>query len=759
MTAFGKSQSVPRREDTRLLTGAGRFMDDSTPKDALHAVFLRAPVAHGRILSLDLSAAQNAPGVHAVLDTDALHAAGLTQPMQASLRTNRDGSTGANPPRPLLARDRVTFVGEAVAMVVADTPAQARDALELIELDIAPLPPHLDLAPGGPEIHPQAPDNIAYDWAVGDESAVQAAFEQATHRIAITVDQPRLLAASMEPRGAYAEWDGTRLHFCFGGQGVWVMKERLAKMLGLAPQDVRVTTPDVGGGFGMKGMPYPEYFVIAHAAKALGRPVRWVPDRSDAIVSDNAGRDLRSHAELALDADGRILGYRVENWSNLGAWNSEFAQGIQSQLFSMVATGAYDIPAAFIHSRGIYTNTTQVDAYRGAGRPEAITVLERLMDKAARKLGLCPFALRARNFIAPDAFPHATVAGDRIHEGEFARLLEEAREHADVAGFPARRAQSKARGRKRGLGLCYYIESIMGNPVEDAEIAFNDDGTVSLMIGTQSNGQGHETVFAQFLSDRTGIPLDAIHVVQGDSDRIAKGGGTGGSRSVTVQTNATLATVGQMVAAFTDFLKPELGDDVGFDDGSFRAPGSNRTLTLIEAADLARSQGRADLLQHAGSAKLDARSYPNGAHLAEVELDPETGALQVLNYTAVDDFGNLLNPQLVQGQVHGGIAQGLGQAICEQVVFDDQGQPLTGSFMDYPMPRASDMPPIRFHSVPVPAKGNPLGLKGCGEAGTVGAIAAIVNAVQDALGPEAGTDVQMPLTPERIWRLCQTASA
>ena len=751
MQAFGKSQSVHRIEDRRLLTGQGRFLDDIAPRDALHAVFLRAPIAHGRITALDLSDARAAPGVHAVFDAAALAQAGLAPAMEASLRTNRDGSQGANPPRPLLAGDRVCFVGQPVAMVVADTAAQARDAAEMIDLDLDPLPVHLALEPGGPQIHPEAPENIAYDWAIGDEQAVEAAFARAARRVAITVEQPRLLAASMEPRGACAEWDGQRLHLCFSGQGVWTMKERLARMLHLAPADVRVTIPDVGGGFGMKAMPHPEYFVVAHAARALGRAVRWASDRSEAILSDNSARDLRSDAELALDENYRILAYRVRNWSNLGAFNSEFAQGIQSGLFSMVATGAYAIPAAMVHSRGIYTNTTQVDAYRGAGRPEAITVLERLMDKAARQLGLCPFDLRRRNFIAPDAFPHDTLAQDRIMDGEFARVLERGRAEADVAGFPARRAESEARGLRRGLGLCFYIESILGNPTEGAAVEFHADGTLTLFVGTQSNGQGHETVFAQFLADQTGVPLDAIRVVQGDSDRIARGGGTGGSRSVTVQTTATVAMVGQMTEAFAAFLAPELGADVAFEGGTFRAAGSNRTLTLIEAAALARAEGRDDLLRHQASATLEARSYPNGAHLAEVEIDPETGALRLERYTAVDDFGNLLHPRLVEGQVHGGIVQGFGQALSERVVFDPDGQPLTGSFMDYALPRASDLPFLRFVSEPVPTATNPLGVKGCGEAGTVGSIAALVNAVQDALGD--GADVQMPLTPQRIWEL------
>lgn len=760
MGIFGTNQKGGRLEDQRFLTGAGRYTDDIAPADALHAVFLRAPLAHGRITSLDLGAARAAPGVHAVLDASSLRDTGLARGMSATTVTNTDGTKATLPPRPLMADGHVRFTGEAVAMIVADTALQARDAAERIVLDIEPLPVALALEPNAATIHPEAPQNVGFDWALGDPQGADRAFADAAHVVRMTVTQNRVFPASMEPRAAFAEWDGNRLHLAFSGQGVWGMKQQLAEMLALPEDAVRVTNPDVGGGFGMKGMAYPEYFVIAHAARELGHPVRWQSDRSEAALSDNAGRDLVTDAALAFDADHRILAYRVDTRANLGAYSSEFAQPIQSELFAKVLTGAYDITCIDQRARGIYTNTAPVDAYRGAGRPESITVLERIMDHAARELGTDPLALRLRNFIAPEKLPYRSASGELYDTGDFARVLERARKVADIDGFSARRAGSEGRGQLRGLGLAYYIESILGSPWEGAEVHFLADGTVAFHVGTQSNGQGHETVYTRFLAAQTGLPESAIRIVQGDSDAIAQGGGTGGSRSVTVQATATLALVEQMIPAFNAFLADALDvPQVEFADGTFRADGSNRTVTLLEAAELARAQGRDDLLRHATRAKLPGRSYPNGAHLAEVEIDPETGAVALLRYTAVDDFGVLMNPTLAAGQVHGGVAQGYGQAVCENVAFDADGQLLTGSFMDYAMPRAGDLPFFDFYSEPVPSTANPLGMKGCGEAGTVGALAAISNAVRDALAPLGVAHVDMPFTPNRVWGWINAARA
>ncbi|WP_323037826.1 xanthine dehydrogenase family protein molybdopterin-binding subunit [Pararhodobacter sp.] len=752
MRAFGQSQGVKRHEDLRFLTGAGRYIADELPENALHAVFLRAPVAHATLTGLDIAEAQEMPGVVGIFTAEHLTAAQVTTPMWSVPARDQRGKKGATPNRFALADATIRYVGEPMALIVAETRAQALDAAEAIVMDYDELPPSMDLAVGGPSLHADAPGNLAYDWMLGDEEAVTAAFAKAAHVTTLTVRQNRVAVASLEPRAAYAEWDGKRLHFAFNSQGVWHAKRELARTLNLAEDDVRVTTPDVGGGFGMKSMNYPEHFAVAHAARALNRPVGWVSDRGEAMQSDTAARDLTSTAELAFDADNRLLAYRVNTLSNLGAYNSQFAQQIQSELFSKVLTGVYDIPCALLHVKGIYTNTTPVDAYRGAGRPEAITLLERTMDMAARELGVSPFDLRTRNFIPPASFPYTTPSKVTYDVGDFARVQTRAQELGDVAGFAARKAQSAAKGLLRGLGYAYYIESILGEDEEGAGIDFSEDGRVTLLVGTQSNGQGHETVYTQYLADLTGLPFDAIDVVQGDSDRIARGGGTGGSRSVTVQTFATHATAAQMVADFATFLEAEIdAAPFVFEDGIFSAPGSNQRLTLLEAADLARARRRTDLLTHHKRAKLPARSFPNGAHLCEIEIDPETGALTLDRYLAVDDFGTLLHPTLAEGQVHGGVAQGYGQAVIEDTVYDADGQLLTGSFMDYAMPRASDVPMVRFFSEPTPSKNNPIGMKGCGEAGTVGSLAAISNAALDALWDRGVRHIDMPLTPQRIW--------
>ncbi|SNR26265.1 xanthine dehydrogenase family protein molybdopterin-binding subunit [Puniceibacterium sediminis] len=758
MDKFGKSQPVKRVEDTRFLTGHGQYVDDIAPEGALHGYVLRSPVAHAEITKLDVSEARSAEGVHLVLTAQDLLDAGVRLGMGATLAKNQDGSMGAAPERPLLARGRVRFVGEPIAMIFAETLQQARDAAELIEFDYDDLPVHVALEVGGEAIHPEAPENKAFDWALGDKAATDQAFASAARTVSLEVADNRIIVNSMEPRGCFTEWDGTRLHLAFGGQGVWGLKQNLVDLLGLAPENVRVTNPDVGGGFGMKGMPYPEYFVCAQAARALGRPVRWMSERGEAMLSDNAGRDLVTLAELAFDADNRITGYRLQTVSNLGAYNSNFAQMIQTQLFSRVLPGVYDIPVMFIQVDGIYTNTTQVDAYRGAGRPEAIYVLERIMDRAARELGIDPWELRKINFIRPDQFPFKTIVGETYDVGEFARVLERAAATADRAGYDARKAASAKAGKLRGQGLCYYIESILGSPTENVQVTFEEDGSAVIFVGTQSNGQGHETVYAQFLADQTGIPADRIRVVQGDSDLIAQGGGTGGSRSVTVQTNVTLTAVAQIVEKFSAFLSEEMGvpaSEISFDDERFRAEGSNLTPTMLDVAEMARVAGRDDLLSHKATAQLPARSYPNGAHIAEVEIDPETGAVTVERYTVVDDFGNLINPMLAEGQVHGGVVQGIGQALQERVVYDETGQLLSASFMDYAMPRADNVPMIGFTTEAVPSTANPMGMKGCGEAGTVGALAAVSNAVQDALWERGVRQADMPFTPQRVWELLQ----
>jgi carbon-monoxide dehydrogenase large subunit len=760
MEKFGKSQSVSRKEDIRFLTGEGRYVDDLIPAGALHAFVFRSPVAHAELTNFDLEVAREANGVHLVLGYDDIIAAGVKTGLDSTVVDNLDGSKGAAPSRPMLANKRVRFVGEAIAFIVAGTPAQARDAAELIECDYDELPVHLAIAPGGKTIHPEAPNNLAFDWGMGDAKATQTAFDQATHRIALEVVDNRIIVNSIEPRGCYAEWNDNRIHVCVNGQGVWGAKTSIAKALNLNEGQVRVTNPDVGGGFGMKAMMYPETYLCAHAAMLLSRPVHWMSERTEAMLSDNAGRDLVSLAELAFDKEYKITAYRVSTVCNLGAYNSQFAQPIQSELFSKVLMGTYDVQTSWLNVKGVYTNTTQVDAYRGAGRPEAIYVLERAMDRAARELGIDPWDLRRRNFIAPSAFPYKTTTGETYDVGDFVRVLARAEQTSDMAGLALRKVKSAKQGKLRGHGLCYYIESILGDPSEGAKVIFKADGTVDILVGTQSNGQGHETVFAQFLSDQTGIPVGLVRVVQGDSDLIAKGGGTGGSRSATTQNNATLVMVGVMIEAFQIYLSEKLEvalEDIEFDDEAFRISGSNLSPSLLECAEMAQSDGRVDLLVHEAQAELDGRSYPNGAHVAEVEIDPETGEVTLDRYSVVDDFGNLFNPMLVEGQVHGGVVQGIGQAISEHVVYDENGQLLTASFMDYGIPRAKDIPFMSFVTEAVPSTANPMGVKGCGEAGTVGALAAVANAVQDAVWERGVRQVDMPFTPLKVWEMLQAS--
>jgi len=756
MEKFGKSQPVKRTEDVRFLTGEGRYVDDIAPANALQSFVFRAPVAHAVITELDVTDAKAADGVHAVYTAGDLEAAGLNIAMRGTTVKNRDGSDGAAPMRPVLAKDRLRFVGEPIAVIVADTMAQARDAAEMIMLDYDDLPAKMDMDAGGETIHAEATDNVAYDWHMGDEDATNAAFAKAANVVSLDVGDNRIIVNSMEPRGCYAEMEGDRIHVAINGQGVWGPKDQLAEVLNIPADDIRVTNPDTGGGFGMKGMMYPEYFVLAHAARDLGRPVRWMSERTEAMLSDNAGRDLTSLTELAFDENHKIIGYRVLTKANMGAYNSQFAQAIQTTLFSRVLMGVYDVQTTYLRSIGYYTNTTQVDAYRGAGRPEAIYILERAMDRAARELGVDPLELRRINFIKPDQFPYATATGETYDVGDFDKVLRRAEVEADLAGFATRKAADADKGLLRGLGLCYYIESILGDPSETTKVEYTTEGRVNIYVGTQSNGQGHETVYAQFLADQTGIPADMIDVVQGDSDRIKTGGGTGGSRSVTVQNNATISTVAAMTEAFTDFLADEMGvpaSEISFDDERFRAEGSNLTPTMLDVAEMARDKGRDDLLVHERRVTLPARSFPNGCHVSEVVIDPDTGVTTCDRYTVVDDFGNLINPMLAEGQVHGGVVQGIGQALTEHVIFDEDGQLLTATFMDYALPRADDVPMIGFTSEPVPSTANVMGMKGCGEAGTVGALAAVSNAVQDALWERGVRQADMPFTPSKVWEL------
>ena len=755
MTKFGLSQPVTRVEDRRFLTGRGSYVEDMTWPGELRAVFVRAPLAHADIVSIDTAEAAAMPGVHLVLTGADLDAA-IDNALGSGALPNRDGSMSATPRRPLLASGRVRHVGEAVAMVVAETLTLAKDAAELVAVEYAERDAVTDtagaLAADAPLVHEDVAGNLCYDWAMGDEEATDAAFASAAHTVSLDLVNNRVVANPMETRGVLAEWDGERLHIASNGQGPWGLKREAAKRLKLAPDQIRVTHPDVGGGFGMKAVPYPEQLVVAHAAMRLGRPVKWISERQEGIASDSMGRDHVTCAEAAFDADHRLVAMRFRSIAAMGAYLSPFAPFIPSVLVSKVLTGVYDVQTYFFGVKASFTHTTPTDAYRGAGRPEAIYAVERLMDYAARSLGIDPLELRRRNFIRH--FPYVSATGETYDTGDFDRVLDRALVEADAAGFTERRAESAARGRLRGLGICYYIESILGDQNETTHIVFGEDGGIELHVGTQSNGQGHETVFAQFLHDRLGVPFEKIVLKQGDSDLIPKGGGTGGSRSVTMQGSSIQAAADAWVEKVKPFAADELevsAADVAFENGAFRIAGTDRSLAVMEVVARARAKGRDDLLAEQRENTVPGRSYPNGAHVAEVEVDPETGVTRVARYTVVDDFGVLMNPLLAEGQVHGGVAQGIGQAVTERVVWDEDGQLVSASFMDYAMPRADDVPMIPFHHEGTPSTANAIGMKGCGEAGTVGACAAVVNAALDAVWDEGVRHIDMPLTPLRMW--------
>jgi carbon-monoxide dehydrogenase large subunit len=761
MAKFGVSQPVKRVEDARFLRGKGSYVEDMVLPGELRAFFLRSPHACADIVSIDVAAAAAAPGVVAVY-TGADLDRGMTNALDAYQIDCLDGSKSKAPRRPLLAVGRVRYVGEAVAVVVAETVAQAKDAAEAIAVEYAERPAVTDTAgalePGAPLVHADAPGNLCFDWGVGDKAAADAAFARAARTVTLDLINNRVIANPMETRGAIAEWDGRRLHVAANGQGPWGLKAELAAKLGLEPEQVRVTHPDVGGGFGMKSVNYPEQIVVAYCAKTLGRPVKWVSERTAGILTDAAGRDHVTRAEAAFDADHRLIGLRVNTVAAMGAYLSAFAVFIPTDCAAKVLTGVYDVQAAWFGVKGSFSHTTPTDAYRGAGRPESIYVIERLMDVAARELGVDPVALRRKNFIRD--FPYDTATGEHFDVGDFDRVLTRCLSEADAAGFAARKAESAARGRRRGMGLCYYIESILGDQNETTRIEFAEDGGIDLFVGTQSNGQGHETVFAQFLNDRLGVPFEKIRLVQGDTDLIATGGGTGGSRSVTMQGSSIWGCADSWIDKARPFAGEELevaAADVEFRDGAFRIAGTDKALPVMEIVARARVKGRKELLSEEKETVVPGRSYPNGCHVAEVEVDPETGVTKVVRYTVVDDFGILMNPILAEGQVHGGVVQGIGQAITEHVVYDEGGQLLTATFMDYGMPRADDAPMIPFHHEGTPSTANVIGMKGCGEAGTVGACAAVVNAALDAVWDLGVRHVDMPLTPLRMWGWIEAA--
>ena len=760
MSKFGVGQPLTRVEDSRLVTGNGRYTDDISVDGQAYGYVLRSSVAHGRINSIDVAAAKSAPGVLAV------YTAAEIEGSVPCLVPNdpKDGIARNDIPHPILAKDKVMYVGDKIAFVVAETLSQAKDAAELIDVDIEPLAAVSDTAQASAanaQLYDEAPNNVAFDWHYGDKDGADAAFANAAHVTKLDLINNRLVCSAMEPRAAISVFEDGKLTCYTCTQGGWAFKDTLAANLGLEPENVRVITPDVGGGFGMKAMFYTEYTMTAFAARDLGRAVRWTSDRSEAFLSDTQGRDHVTVAELAFNADKRITGMRVHTTANMGAHYYFFAPFIPTGAALKVLPGVYDIPVLSYGVTGVVTNTVPVDAYRGAGRPESIYCVERLIDAAARELGIDPVDLRKINYIKADQMPYKTSAGELYDTGDFATVTELCMAKADYAGHAARKAAATARGKLSGIGMCYYIESTMGDPTEHAKVEFGDDGTVSVYVGTQSNGQGHETAYAQVLHQRLNVPFEQIRVVQGDTDRIKAGGGTGGSRSLTAQgmaINDASDVVIERGKAFAAQHFEAAVADIAFADGDFSVAGTDRIIGIMDLAARAKTMTVPEMeggLDAEATTVLSAWTFPNGCHIAEVEIDPATGVTEVVRYSIIDDFGVVVNPLLVAGQVHGGVVQGIGQALMENTVYSEDGQLLSGSYMDYCMPRADNMPSFDFSTHEVPCANNAMGVKGCGEAGSVGSCASVINAIADAIG---NTAINMPATVEKVWRLSKAAA-
>ena len=772
MTKFGLAQSVRRVEDPRLLRGGGRYTDDIVLPNMLHGIVVRSPHAAAKLGTIDTTAAASVVGVKAIytaadLSTDGIGPLPCAAPVQ-----NRDGSDMANPPHFALAQGAVRHVGDPVAFIVADTGAAARDAAELVTVDYDIQPSITDLAhvtdTGAPLVWPNVKQNIAFDWGIGDKAATDALFASAAHVTQLTVVNNRVVVASMEARASIADYDpgSDRWTLYANTQGGWLIKNLIGAVFNTEPAKFRVITPDVGGGFGMKAFLYPEHVLTCYAARKLRRPVKWASDRGEAFLADTQGRDNVTLGELAMDKDGKFLALRTRNLANMGAYLSTFAPYIPTLAGGAVLSGVYGFQQIFANVLGVFTHTMPVDAYRGAGRPESNYLLERLVDAAARELNVDRAELRRRNMVPQSAMPHATPVGKTYDAGDFATVLDAALRQMDYAGFAARRAEAVKRGKRRGIGLAYYLEVTMGDPTERAEIRFADDGFVDVYVGTQSTGQGHETGYIQLTSQRLGIDGEKIRVRQGDTDTIPVGGGTGGSRSLYSEGQAIILTADSVIdkgkQAAAEVLEAAPAD-IAFSDGRFSIVGTDRGIDIIALAAAQRQKAaageQATTLDAAEVATVAEHTFPNGCHMAEVEVDPETGVVEIVRYRVCDDFGKTVNPMIVRGQVHGGVSQGLGQALLERTSFDASGQLLTGSFMDYALPRADDFPDIEVELLEVPSVSNPLGVKGAGEAGSVGSPPALINAIIDALSADGVTHIDMPATPESVWQALSLAKA
>ncbi|MSO74474.1 MAG: xanthine dehydrogenase family protein molybdopterin-binding subunit [Alphaproteobacteria bacterium] len=767
MAKFGISQPVRRVEDNRLITGDGRYLDDVKLARMTAAVMVRSPHAHARIKSVKTDAARKVAGVLLILTAKDVEAAGVATHACLIPMTNRDGSKRADPQHPVLASDVAKHVGDSIAMVVAETVDQAKDAAELIEIDYEVLPSVSDLGATldakAPLAWPELGSNLCFDWETGDKAATDTAFANAVHKVTVKLVNNRIVVNSMEPRGAIGEFnkaDGRYTLHC-STQGSHLHQKLIAKQIGIDKAQLRVITPDVGGGFGMKIFMYSEYPLVLLAAKAIGRPVKWAGDRSDAFLSDTQGRDNLTVAELALDKDGRFLALRHTTIANMGAYLSTFAPFIPTTAGTRILPTVYTAPAVYAQVKGVFTNTTPVDAYRGAGRPENVYLVERLVDLAAVETGLGRDEIRRRNLIPTTAMPYKTPLGQVIDSGDFLLNMEEALKKADWAGFATRRAEAAKRGKLRGIGLAYYMEVCSGGDPEDTEIRFEPSGDVTVLIGTQSNGQGHQTAYAQIIADRLGVPFESIRVVQGDTDIVATGNGTGGSRSIPTGGSAVLRAAEAVLEKAKGLAAHRLEAaprDLEFFDGTFRIVGTDRRIGLVELAKVARDksalpEGMEPGLDQKADFQPPAQTFPNGCHVCEIEIDRETCEIDIVRFVAVDDFGRLLNPMMAGGQVHGGVAQGVGQALLEHSIYDPaSGQLITGSFMDYAMPRADNLSAIEFNYNEFPCTTNPLGAKGAGEAGCLGSPPAVIGAICDALKDYGVTHIDMPATPQAIWR-------
>jgi aerobic carbon-monoxide dehydrogenase large subunit len=767
---FAVGQSVPRKEDPMLLRGQGHYTDDIALPGQAYAVMVRSQNGHGVIRKIDVEAARKMPGVLGVYTSADLTGYG---PLKCIVPfNNRDGSPMKKPLRNALATDKVRYVGDPVAFVVAETVLAAKDAAEAVTVDVEPLAAVVSAegaaSAGAPQLYDDVPGNVSLDYHYGDAEAVKAAFAKAAHVTKLNLVNSRLVVSAMEPRAALAAYDGTRFTLYVGSQGVFGMRANIAEAMGVPAKDVHVLTGQVGGSFGMKAAVFPEYICVLHAARTLGRPVKWTDERSGSFVSDSHGRDHDVVGELALDADGNFLAVRLTVFANMGAFLSPVAPMPGTINAVKNVQGMYRTPLIEVSSKCVFTNTSHVSAYRGAGRPEGNYYMERLIDAAAAEMGIDRMALRKRNQISPRELPCKTASGGTYDSGDFAALTKQAFELADGKNFARRKRESRKRGKLRGLGIGNFLEVTAPPAKELADIKFHADGTVTLATGTLDFGMGHATPFAQVLSEQLGIPFDKISLIQGDSDKLVAGGGSGGSKSIMhtgtaiVEASAKIVEKGKELAAHALEAAPS---DIAFEHGEFTIVGTDRSISIMDLAQKLHNGPKppADAPQSLDIAHVSdgpsASTYPNGCHIAEVEVDPDTGITEVVSYICVNDFGTVINPMIVAGQLHGGVVQGIGQALMELAIYDKDGQLLTGSYMDYAMPRAADVPSFALADHPAPAKTNPLGVKGCGEAGCAGALTSVMNAVIDALSDHGIRHLDMPLTPFRIWQALHSADA